>query len=91
MTGKTGYVHSHDVHLHMVTNIWVTIQACSTHGVLQYRRVPHTVCHMSGCYHMIGLSYIQVFPDMSTFSSFRIVSRGIFKFSKNVRVFGLCQ
>ena len=47
MTYHIGHVHSYDVYLYMVTNIWVTIQACSTDGVphvrmLLYDRV--TIC-----------------------------------------------
>jgi len=47
MTYHIGHVHSYDVYLYMVTNIWVTIHACSTDGVphvrmLLYDRV--TIC-----------------------------------------------
>jgi len=49
MTYQNSYVHSHDVYPYMVTNIWVTIQACSTHGVphvrmLLYDRVTTHTC-----------------------------------------------
>ena len=37
MTFKTSHMQSHDVCSYTVTNIWVTVQACSTHGVPNVR------------------------------------------------------